>query len=170
MASFNKITIVGYLGRDPEIRYTAQGTAICDFSIATTERKKDKSGNMQDHTTWFRVTTFGRQAELANQYLGKGKQIYIEGQLSLREWTDKDGHTRASLEVKASDLQFIAPPAQQGQQGQQPTTAKAAAAAATPQTLTDEVESILNGGSAANPTPTTPPVLPTHIADDDIPF
>ena len=64
MASFNKIIIVGYLGRDPELRYTPQGTPVCDFSIATTERRKDKSGEFQDHTTWFRVSLFGRQAEV----------------------------------------------------------------------------------------------------------
>src|SRR5262249_15614747 len=74
MASFNKITIVGYLGRDPELRYTPQGIAVCDFSIATTERKKDSSGELQDHTTWFRVTFWRNQAELASQYLTKGNR------------------------------------------------------------------------------------------------
>ena len=107
MGSFNKVTIVGYLGRDPELRYTPQGTPVCDFSIATTERKKDKSGDFQDITTWFRVSFWGRQAEVASQYLTKGKQVYIEGRLSQREWQDKDGNTRTSLEVNGSDLQFI---------------------------------------------------------------
>ncbi|MFL6274620.1 MAG: single-stranded DNA-binding protein [Blastocatellia bacterium] len=107
MASFNKIIIVGYLGRDPELRYTPQGTPVCDFSIATTERRKDKSGEFQDHTTWFRVSLFGRQAEVASQYLSKGRQVYIEGSLSQREYTDKEGNARTSLEVRGSDLQFI---------------------------------------------------------------
>ena len=107
MASFNKITIVGYLGRDPELRYTPQGTAVCDFSVATTERRKDKSGEFQDSTTWFRVTFFGRLAEVANQYLSKGKQVYVEGRLSQREWQDREGTTRTNLEVTGSDLQFI---------------------------------------------------------------
>src|ERR1051325_11347579 len=102
MASFNKITIVGYLGRDPEIRYTSQGTAVCDFSVATTERRKDKAGDLQEITTWFRVSLFGRQAEIAHQYLSKGRQVYIEGMLSQREWTDKDGQTRTGLEVRGS--------------------------------------------------------------------
>jgi single-strand DNA-binding protein len=109
MGSFNKITIVGHLGRDPELRYTPQGTPVCDFSVATTERKKDKSGDFQDVTTWFRVSFWGRQAEVASQYLTKGKQVYIEGRLTQREWQDKDGNTRTSLEVNGSDLQFIGP-------------------------------------------------------------
>jgi single-strand DNA-binding protein len=107
MASFNKIIVVGYLGRDPELRYTPQGTPVCDFSIATTERRKDKSGEFQDHTTWFRVSLFGRQAEVASQYLSKGRQVYIEGSLSQREYTDKEGNARTSLEIRGSDLQFI---------------------------------------------------------------
>ena len=102
MASFNKIIIVGYLGRDPELRYTPQGTPVCDFSIATTERRKDKSGEFQDQTTWFRVSFFGRQAEVASQYLSKGRQVYVEGTLTQREYTDKEGNARTSLDVPAS--------------------------------------------------------------------
>src|SRR5215211_7457322 len=109
MASFNKIIIVGYLGRDPELRYTPQGTSVCDFSVATTERRKDKSGEFQETTTWFRVTFFGRQAEVASQYLTKGRQVYVEGQLSQRDWTDKDGATRTSLEVRGNEIQFLSP-------------------------------------------------------------
>lgn len=115
MGSFNKITIVGYLGKDPELRYTPQGTPVCDFSVATTERKKDKSGDFQDVTTWFRVNLWGRQAEVASQYLSKGRQVYVEGRLSQREWQDKDGNTRTSLEVHGTDLQFI------GSRGDEPS-------------------------------------------------
>lgn len=107
MASFNKITIVGYLGRDPELRYTPSGDAVCSFSVATTERKKDANGEAKDETTWFRITTWRRQAEVANEYLRKGSQIYIEGKLRMSEFTDREGNTRQSLEVTASDLQFI---------------------------------------------------------------
>ena len=109
MASFNRITIVGYLGRDPELRYTTQGTPVCDFSVATTERRKDKGGDLQEVTTWFRVSLFGRQAELASQYLAKGRQVYVEGQLSQQEWTDREGATRMSLEVRGTDIQFLSP-------------------------------------------------------------
>jgi len=107
MASFNKIVIVGYLGRDPEIRYTPQGTAVCHFSVATTEKKKDRAGEAQDVTTWFRVSAWGRQAEVANQYLSKGRQVYVEGRLRLEEFTDRDGNRRQSLEVSATDLHFL---------------------------------------------------------------
>ena len=107
MASFNRITIVGYLGRDPELRYTPDGTPVCDFSVATTERRKDRSGEPQDITTWFRVTVWRRQAELAGQYLSKGKQVYVEGRLIQKEYQDRDGNTRFNLEVTASDIQFI---------------------------------------------------------------
>lgn len=107
MASFNKIIIVGYLGRDPELRYTPQGTACCNFSIATTEKKKDAGGESQDITTWFRITTWGKLAEIANQYLTKGKMVYVEGRLRLNEYTDREGGRRTSLEVNASELQFL---------------------------------------------------------------
>ena len=79
--SFNKIIVVGNLGRDPELRYTPQGDAVCDFSIAVNDRKKDKAGEFQDTTTWFRVTLWRRLAENASKYLTKGKQVYIEGRL-----------------------------------------------------------------------------------------
>ena len=107
MSSFNKITIVGYLGRDPEIRYTPQGTAVCNVSVATTERRKNVAGDYEDHTTWFRVTLWNRQAELANEYLAKGRQIYIEGRLRQEEYTDREGNRRVSLEVTATEMQFL---------------------------------------------------------------
>ena len=105
--SFNKITIVGYLGRDPELRYTPQGTAVCKMSVATSERRRAANGESEEHTTWFRVTVWGRQAELANEYLGKGRQVYVEGRLRLEEYADRDGNQRISPEVTATDLQFL---------------------------------------------------------------
>jgi len=105
--SFNKITIVGYLGRDPELRYTPQGTALCKMSIATTERRKNGAGETEEHTTWFRVTAWGRQAELANEYLAKGRQVYVEGRLRLEEYTDREGQKRYSAEVSATEIQFL---------------------------------------------------------------
>ena len=100
--SFNKIIIVGNLGRDPELRYTPQGVAVCDFSMATNERKRDKSGETQEVATWFRVTLWRNQAENAAKYLKKGSQVYIEGRLSMEEWTDRDGNTSEKVEKPAA--------------------------------------------------------------------
>ena len=105
--SFNKITIVGYLGRDPELRYTPQGTAVCNMSIATTEKRRDARGETEEHTIWFRVTAWGRQAELAAEYLAKGRQVYVEGRLRREEYTDREGNPRTSAEVNASDINFL---------------------------------------------------------------
>jgi single-strand DNA-binding protein len=105
--SFNKVIIVGNLGRDPELRYTPQGTAVCNFSMATTEKRRDKSGEFQDVTTWFRVTLWEKRAETAAKYLQKGKAVYIEGRLKVDEWTDRDGKERYTLDVTATDMQFI---------------------------------------------------------------
>lgn len=106
MASFNKIVIVGYLGRDPEIRYMQDGTAVCNFSVATSEKTK-RNGETQDITTWFRVNVWGKQGEACNQYLSKGSQVYVDGRLSQSEFTDRDGNKRANLEIRANDVQFL---------------------------------------------------------------
>ena len=113
--SFNKIIVVGNLGRDPEMRYTSQGTAVCSFTMATNERRKDKSGEQQDVTTWFKVTVWGKQAETVSKYLTKGRRVYVEGRIHVEEWTDRDGKSRHTLEVNATDVHFIDSP--QGVEG-----------------------------------------------------
>ncbi len=105
--SFNKITIIGNLGRDPELRYTPQGDAVCDFSVAVNDRKRDKAGEWSDVTTWFKVTFWRKQAENASKYLTKGRQVYVEGRLQVEEWTDRDGNNRYSLAVQGTDMQFL---------------------------------------------------------------
>lgn len=105
--SFNKITIVGNLGKDPELRYTPQGTPVTSFSIATNEKRKDRSGEKQDVTTWFEATIYGRQAELASQYLTKGRPVYVEGRLRPDVWTNRDGKEVTTLKVDVTDMQFI---------------------------------------------------------------
>ncbi len=100
--SFNRITIVGNLGRDPEERMLPSGDQVTDFNVATTERRKDG-----DVTTWFRVSTFGKTAETAGQYLRKGSYVYVEGTLALREYAGRDGQQRQSLEVRARDLRML---------------------------------------------------------------
>jgi single-strand DNA-binding protein len=144
--SFNKIILVGNLGRDPELRYTPQGTPVCNFTLATNERRKDRAGETQDITTWFRVTLWGRQAETASQYLTKGKPVYVEGRLRVEEWTDRDGKARHTLEVHATDMQFIGTRGEDGGQGHSRGDAGTAAA----------------GGRSGAPEP--------DITDDDIPF
>lgn len=105
--SYNKIILIGNLGRDPELSYTPQGTAVCKFSVATNERRRDKAGEQQDITTWFRVSAWGKQAENVSRYLTKGRKVYVEGRLHVEEWTDREGKARQSLEVNASEVQFI---------------------------------------------------------------
>lgn len=105
--SFNKIILVGNLGKDPELRYTPQGTAVCSFSMATNEKRRDKSGEFQNLPTWFKVTLWGNQAETASKYLAKGRPVYIEGRLRIEEWTDRDGNIQKTLEVNGSDMQFL---------------------------------------------------------------
>jgi single-strand DNA-binding protein len=105
--SFQKIMIVGNLGKDPELRYTPQGTPVCNFSVAVNERWQDASGGPQERTTWFRVAVWGKRAEIANQYLKKGSLVYVEGRLAAREYTDRSGVLRTSLDINASDFQFL---------------------------------------------------------------
>lgn len=149
--SFNKVTIVGNLGRDPELKHTPQGTAVCKFPVATSERRKGGGGEMEETTTWFRVSVWGRQAELANEYLTKGRQVYIEGRLRLEEYTDREGKPRTSLEVNATDVQFI------GQRGDQSAPAPAAQAE----------RRAVGAKAASQPAGARPEV---GVADDDIPF
>lgn len=105
--SFNKIIIVGNLGRGPEMRYTPQGTPVCTFNVATNERRKDRTGEQIEIVTWFRVVVWGRRAENAAKYLSKGNPVYVEGRLHVEEWTDREGKPRHTLEVNAADVQFI---------------------------------------------------------------
>ena len=107
--SVNKVILVGNLGKDPELRYTPSGTAVCTFSLATTDRFKNKQGEQQERTEWHRVAMFGRLAEIAAEYLRKGSQVYVEGSLRTRKWQDKDGNDRWTTEVVARDVQFLTP-------------------------------------------------------------
>jgi single-strand DNA-binding protein len=104
----NKAIIVGNLGRDPEIRYTASGMAVANFTVATSERWKDKnSGEMQESTEWHRIVAWGRLAEICGEYLSKGRQVYIEGRIQTREWDDKDGNKRWTTEIVAREMKML---------------------------------------------------------------
>ena len=107
MASVNKVILLGNLGKDPETRYTTGGEAVTNLNIATSETWKDKSGEKQEKTEWHRVVLFGRQAEIAGEYLKKGRSVYIEGRLQTRKYTDKDGVEKYSTEVVGDRMQLI---------------------------------------------------------------
>ena len=108
MASVNKVIIVGNLGADPETRYTPGGDAITNIRVATTDKWKDKaSGEMKEATEWHRIAFFGRLAEVAGEYLKKGSQVYVEGQLRTRKWQDKEGQDRYSTEIRADRMQML---------------------------------------------------------------
>ena len=107
MASVNKVILLGNLGRDPETRYTTGGDAVTNLNSATSEQWKDKNGEKQERTEWHRVVLFGRQAEIAGEYLKKGRSVYIEGRLQTRKYTDKDGVEKYSTEIVADRMQLI---------------------------------------------------------------
>ena len=107
MAGVNKVILIGNLGRDPEIRYTQGGSAVCNLSLATTRSYNNRNNERVEETEWHRVVVWGKQAEFCNQYLSKGRQVYIEGRLQTRNYEDKDGIKRYSTEVVADTVQFL---------------------------------------------------------------
>jgi single-strand DNA-binding protein len=107
MASVNKAILVGHLGRDPEMRYVPSGDAVANFSIATTDSWKDKQGVKQEKTEWHRISMFGKQAEIAGEYLKKGSSVYIEGRIQTRTWQDKEGNERQTTEIVADRMQML---------------------------------------------------------------
>ena len=108
MASVNKVILIGNLGKDPEVRYLPSGAAICNVTIATSRQWKDKtSGEKQEETEWHRVTFFDRMAEIAGEYLKKGRPVYVEGRLKTRKYTDKDGVEKYTTEITATEMQLL---------------------------------------------------------------
>jgi single-strand DNA-binding protein len=108
MASLNKVQIIGNLGRDPEVRYMPSGDAMATIAVATTEKWKDKAtGETREATEWHRITFFGKLAEIVGQYLKKGSQIYVEGSLRTREYTDKDGIKKYATDIRADEMKML---------------------------------------------------------------
>jgi single-strand DNA-binding protein len=105
--SVNKVILVGRLGRDPETRYTGGGQAVANFSVATDETYKDRNGERQKRTEWHKIVVWGKQAEIAQQYLKKGSLVFIEGRIQSREWQDKEGQKRTSFEIVASNFRML---------------------------------------------------------------
>jgi single-strand DNA-binding protein len=130
MASVNKVTIIGNLGRDPETRYMTNGEAVTNIAVATTESWKDKNtGEKKEVTEWHRITFYRKLAEIAGQYLKKGSQVYVEGRLQTRKWTDKDGIERYTTEIIADTMQMLGKK-QDGEAEETPTYSNALGAGA----------------------------------------
>lgn len=107
MASVNKVILVGNLGKDPDLRFMPNGDAVCNFSIATTENWKNKDGQKQEKTEWHNIVIFRKLAEIAGEYLKKGRPVYVEGRLQTRKWQDKDGADRYTTEIVADSMQML---------------------------------------------------------------
>ncbi len=153
----NKAILIGNLGNDPDIRYTASGTAIANISLATAESWRDKeSGEQQERTEWHRVVFFGRLAEIVGEYLRKGSQVYVEGRIQTRKWQDKEGNDRYTTEVVANEMQML------GSRGGASANYNAPANAPTnhPQ----------NKAAPDKPAAASPNAAPADDFDDDIPF
>jgi single-strand DNA-binding protein len=110
MASLARVILIGNLGSDPEMRYTPDGKSVTSFRMATNRRFRTSGGETKEETDWFRVTVWGKQAEQCNQFLGKGRQVYVDGRLHARDWQGQDGQTRTSLEVTADRVVFLGRP------------------------------------------------------------
>jgi single-strand DNA-binding protein len=147
MASLNKVMLIGNLGRDPEIRYTPDGSPVANFSLATTDYWTDKSGTRQERTEWHNIVAWTRLADVSKRFLSKGKQVYVEGRLRTREWTDRDGNKRRTTEVIASQMVLLGPRGESAEQ----------APAAAPQ-------------AAASYSEAEPAIEEGGITDNDLPF
>ena len=105
--SVNRVILIGRVGKDPKVKYTASGTPVCRFSLATNERFKDKAGERQEHTEWHSIVAWGRLAEICGQYITKAKLVYIEGTIRTRKWDDKDGNERKSFDIVANQMRML---------------------------------------------------------------
>ena len=150
--SVNKVILVGRLGRDPETRFTSAGQAVCNFSIATDESYKDRNGERQKRTEWHKIVVWGRQAEIAQQYLKKGSLVYLEGRIQSRQWDDKEGQKRTSYDIVANNFRML---------GGRADAAAAGAAAGAGSPAAPDAESPAHSDDAAHG---------PEISDEDIPF
>jgi single-strand DNA-binding protein len=137
MSSLNKILLIGHLGKDPEIRYTPDGSPVATFSLATSENWTDKNGSRQEHTEWHNIVAWNRLADLSKRFLAKGRQVYVEGRIRSREWSDREGNKRRTTEVIASQMVLLGSRPQGAETGAQPTEPAARAAAEPDQAFGD---------------------------------
>ncbi len=167
MASVNKVILVGNLGRDPEIRYAPSGDAICNVSIATTDTWKDKqTGEKREATEWHRVVFFGKLAEIAGQYLKKGRPVYVEGNLRTRKWQDQNGQDRYTTEIRANEMQMLGGRGDTG--GDVPMGGDEYGAPAAQNSRPAPRQAPAQGGGAPAPAPSSGGGFGDF--DDDIPF
>jgi single-strand DNA-binding protein len=153
----NKVILVGRLGRDPETRYTSTGQAVCNFTMATDESFKSRSGERQQRTEWHRIVLWGKLAEIAQQYLKKGQLVYIEGRLQTRQWDDKrDGSKKSTTEIVANSMKML------GGRGEGAAAAAVGASGGGAAARIDDFEPV--------PTPEEPQAAGPEISDEDIPF
>jgi single-strand DNA-binding protein len=137
MSSLNKIMLIGHLGKDPEIRYTPDGSPVATFSLATSENWTDKNGSRQEHTEWHTIVAWNRLADLSKRFLSKGRQVYVEGRIRSREWTDRDGNKRRTTEVIASQMVLLGSRPQGAETAAQPAETAARPAAEPEQAFGD---------------------------------
>ena len=156
--SVNKVILVGRLGRDPETRYTSGGQAVANFSVATDESYKDRNGERQKRTEWHKIVVWGKQAEIAQQYLKKGSLVFIEGRIQSREWQDKEGQKRTSFEIVANSFRMLG--------GRGDGMAAGAAAGGGSQARTGGGDDFGHEAPAEDFGPSSGP----EISDEDIPF
>ena len=159
-AGVNRVTLVGNLGRDPEVRYAQSGTAICTLRLAVTERRKDGDG-WKDHTEWMDVVTFGKTAENAGQYLQKGRQVYVEGRLQTRQYKDKEGVEKYKTEVVANQVLFLGGGGDRG--SDRPGTGA-------PRRNDAQNAGSRGGGGNEGGHDDAPPPADAGFVDDDLPF
>jgi len=153
--SVNKVILIGRLGRDPETRYTSGGQAVANFSIATDESYRDRNGERQKRTEWHRIVVWGKQAEIAQQYLKKGSLVFIDGRIQSREWQDKEGQKRTSFEIVATSFRML------GGRGEGMTAGPGGGSS-----RLEEVDQ----SSPAPPDDSFPGGASPDISDEDIPF
>jgi len=170
MASVNKVILVGNLGRDPEVRYTPSGAAVCTLRLATTRNWKNRdSGERQEETEWHSVVLYDRQAEIAGEYLKKGRPVYIEGRLKTRKWQDKDGHERYTTEIVADSMQLLGGREGGGGGGATPEDEGYSRESSAPASAATRSAPVSRAPAPA-PRPTPKAATGFDDMDDDIPF
>ena len=151
--TLNKAMLIGRLGKDPEVRYTKSGDAVASFTLATDESYKDRQGNRQDKTEWHSIVAWGKLADFTQNYLKKGRQVYVEGRIQTRDWTDKDNVKHYKTEIRADSIRFVGPPPDGARSGGAP-----------------DMDRGTRSSAPSRPEAPPPQEGPNDYVEDDIPF